>query len=179
MYYSYHDIVIKEIYVNTVEFNDSKPPKPISTGYRYLYTEGRATQANYGKVAGYEDKKPYHVLAEGLAVESPHDEKRNFIPADIKCLDGNKYEFTERIHGNGRQGQMLYHLVLPKYCYVGEIVNNTTEDITIITRLNKQTLTARDSTVEEKFEQQIMFNGPDEIEFRKQPKESRLEHPLY
>ena len=127
MYYFYHD-----------------------TGYRYLYTEGKLAQVNYGKVAGYEDKKPYHVLAEGLAVASLPDEKKEFIPADIKYSDGNKYEFTERIHGSGRQGHMLYHLVLPKYCYVGEIVNNTTENMPIITRLNRQTLTAKDRYLRKK-----------------------------
>jgi hypothetical protein len=120
---------------------------------------------HYGDDYVNEDLEP---LAEGLEVDHIPPQGPSSRPM-IQEFAGGEYVFEHTMYGRPRNdNSLLYHIVLPEYCYINRhyFDNNTQDEIIIATRAVRQTIDCifREGS---DLKKTVYFVGPNESEFKR------------
>jgi hypothetical protein len=158
-----------ECVITTIDFEKRNESllKPIATNKIFVYEK----PTFFSWQAIDPDKaiksRRYLKLAEGLMVDAFDSPLRDLEPYNlsVSSLGQQRYrfEFSYRKQGS----DLLYHLVLPEYCYLDEdeIHKMKNEKATIFTHEKRQCITLAFTLGSEYLELSIGFIGPDEDRF--------------
>lgn len=112
------------------------------------------------------DTNYYDQLAEGLFVsaQQPPDERTQPYKTEVWKRGQNKFEFNYQYHPEANN--VLYHIVLPEYCYLdeSEIDRLRNKDVTIYTHQRRQCITLVYRGINY-IHFSVKFTGPDENKF--------------
>jgi hypothetical protein len=154
-----------ECVITTIDFENTEQLKPVAVNRILLYSQ----PTFFSWQAVEPDTGRYTKLAEGLMVDRYDDPLRDLAPykSNVLPLSKNKFAFEYSYRKGG--DVVLYHLVLPQYCYLNEdeIIRMRNQDVTIFTHETRQCITS----IHEGYDNDrtlnfhIEFIGPDENKF--------------
>jgi hypothetical protein len=146
--YIFHEgFDISVIVVTVIDLEEASPNKLTPTIARHdMYyhpydPDEKLIRAHFGDPTV---NQQLEILAEGLEVdEMPPKDDKTSKPSYFHQVGEGTYVFEHTMIGRPRNDHLLlYHIVLPEYCYVDkyDFNNETEENIIIATRENRQTI---------------------------------------
>lgn len=176
----YEGFGISVIVVTVIDFERTSLPKPTVALHDIYFHHPPARDDQDQKLIYVHYGDPYvnenlESLVEGLEVDNIPP-KGPSSPPTIYSLDEG-YVFEHTMLGKPRNDHnLLYHIVLPEYCYIqrNRFDNRTQDDIIIVTRTHRQTI---DCIFREgkDLSKTIYFIGPNRSEFNR----IRIKFPKY
>jgi hypothetical protein len=154
-----------ECLITTIDFENML--KPVAKNKVLLYNEPtffswQALEPDKAVEGGR-----YRKLCEGLMVDSYYQPVHDLEPYKSSVLELGQHKFAFEYTYNSRGVELLYHLVLPEYCYLDEdeVFKMKNEDATIFTHERRQCITLAYDEQQKNLHIYITFTGPDKDKF--------------